>query len=247
MRQTGNTILLTGGGSGIGRELARRFNALGNHVIVAGRRQEALDETIGGRSAMSALTVDVEDLASLDAFAERVLTVHPDLNVVINNAGVMRHEDISGRRSLSDSDATIRTNLMAPIHIANAFVDHLRTRPDAVLVNVTSGLAFVPLVATPTYSATKAALHSYTLSLRHQLAGEVEVIELVPPGVQTDLTPGQATREGYMPLDAYIDEVMTQFARTPTPAEILVDRVSFLRSADREGRFDAAFTTLNPR
>ena len=110
---------------------------------------------------------------------------------------------------------------------------------------MTSGLAFVPLTTTPTYNATKAAIHSYTVALREALRGKVEVIELAPPAVQTGLTPGQETREGYLPLDAFADEVIALFHQEPTPKEILVEQVGFLRFAEAEGRFDETVTRLN--
>jgi len=246
MKLSGNTILITGGGSGIGRELARRFHALGNEVIVAGRRREALEETIGGREGMDAVELDVADPASIEAAARKLIADHPDLNILINNAGIMASEDLSGSRNLGIAEATVTTNLLGAIRLTDALVDHLKTRPDAAVINVSSGLASVPLVSAPTYSATKAAIHSYTLSLREQLKGQVEVIELIPPGVQTDLTPGQSTREGYMPIDDYIDEVMSLFAIQPTPPEIAVERVKFLRNAEVEGRFPQTFAALNP-
>ncbi|MDB5688832.1 MAG: putative oxidoreductase DltE [Sphingomonas bacterium] len=245
MNPAGNTILITGGGSGIGRELARRFHDAGNTVIVAGRRREPLEETIAGRVAMHAVTLDVEDPAAVTAFAAAVIRDHPALNVLVNNAGIMRIEDIGAARDLSDAEDTIVTNLLGPIRLSNAFVDHLSGRPDAAIVNVTSGLAFVPLVRTPTYSATKAALHSYTVALREQLRGRIEVIELAPPAVQTELTPGQSTRNGYLPLDAFIDEVMALFGGQPTPPEILVERVRGFRFAERDGRFDEAVRMVN--
>jgi len=244
MKMTDNTVLITGGGSGIGRQLALRFNALGNTVIVAGRRMEPLEQTIAGRERMHAMTLDVEDPAAIAAFAARLTREHPLLNVLINNAGIMRAEDLTRGRDLRDAEETIVTNLLGPIRLTNALVDHLAAQSDAAIVNVSSGLAFVPLSATPTYSATKAAIHSYTVALRQQLMGQVEVVELVPPAVQTELTPGQSTREGYMPLDEYIDEVMTLFQQQPTPNEILVERVGFLRWAEREGRFQDAVELL---
>lgn len=135
--------------------------------------------------------------------------------------------------------------MFGPIRLTNALIDHLAARQNAVIVNVSSGLAFVPLSGTPTYNATKAAIHSYTVSLREQLRGKVEVIELAPPAVRTELTPGQSTRDGYMPLNAFIDEAMALFSREPTPKEILVERVGFLRWAERDGRFDQAVEMLN--
>ena len=245
MKTSGNTILITGGGSGIGEALAHRFHDLGNTVIVAGRRVEALERVTNGRPGLHAVPLDIADAGNIAAFARRVVVEHPALNVVINNAGIMRFEALDRTRDLSDAEATITTNLLGPIRLADALIEHLKARPDAALINVSSGLAFVPLTATPTYSATKAALHNYTVSLREILKGQVEVIELVPPAVQTDLTPGQATRDGYLPLVDFIDEVMALFQQQPTPGEILVQRVGFLRHAEAEHRFDDTLTAVN--
>ena len=245
MKLSGNTILVTGGGSGIGEALAQRLHDRGNKIIVAGRRQEALARATSGRANMAAMTLDVDTAEGVEDFARRVLAEHPDLNVLINNAGIIRYEPLERRRDLADAEATVVTNLLGPIRVTNALIDHLSTQPDPAIVNVTSGLAFVPLVATPTYSATKAALHSYTVSLREALRGKVEVIELAPPAVQTDLTPGQREAPGYMPLDAFADEVMALFEQQPTPPEILVEAVKFLRHAEAEGRFDATVTQIS--
>lgn len=240
MKTSGNTILVTGGGSGIGRALARRWHDAGNTVIVAGRRLDALEETIAGRDKMHAIVLDVESPDAIKEFARDLLVAHPDLNVLVNNAGIMRREDPTAARDLGDAEGTIVTNLLGPIRLTDALVEHLKQQADAAIVNVTSGLAFVPLPATATYSATKAAMHSYTQSLREQLRGQIEVVELAPPGVQTDLTPGQATREGYQPLDEFADEVINLFAQQPTPPEILVERVKFLRFAERDGTVQQA-------
>jgi uncharacterized oxidoreductase len=245
MQISGNTILITGGGSGIGRALAHRWHDLGNHVIVAGRRREILEETIRGRERMSAAEVDMQDPDSILAFARRVIAENPELNILVNNAGVMRFEDLTSQRDLHDAEETIITNLLGPIRMADAFVDHLKTRPGAAIINVSSGLAFVPLKRAPTYSATKAAIHSYTVALRAQLNGLVDVIEIVPPGVQTDLTPGQAVRDGYMPLEAFANEVFSLLQRQPTPPEICVERVRPLRLAESEGHFEAIFAALS--
>lgn len=241
----GNTILVTGGGSGIGRELALRFHAAGNTVIVAGRSIGPLQELAQDHERMHAMTLDVTDPASIREFSARIVAEHPSLNVLVNNAGIMRFEDTSSARNLDDAEAQVSTNLLGPIRLTDALVDHLKTQRSPVIVNVSSGLAFVPRADASTYSATKAAIHSYTQSLRAQLAGQVKVIELVPPAVQTELTPGQSTREGYMPLDAFIDEVLALLATQPTPDEIIVERAKFQRHAEREGRFDAAFERIN--
>ena len=245
MKPTGNTILVTGGGSGIGRALAQRWHDQGNTVIVAGRRQAALDETIAGRPNMFAITLDVESTATIESFAEKLIADHPGLNVLVNNAGVMDREDLTARRDLTTAETTIVTNLLGPIRLTNALIDHLRGQPDPAIVNVSSGLAFVPLPSGPTYSATKAAIHSYSVAMREQLRGQVEVIELAPPGVRTDLTPGQAMRDGYMPLDDYADEVMSLFGQQPTPEEVLVDNVRPLRNAEAQGNFAAILARLN--
>ncbi|KTE73334.1 SDR family oxidoreductase [Sphingopyxis sp. A083] len=235
MKTTGNTILVTGGGSGIGLALAQRWHDAGNVVIVTGRNSAKLDAAIAGRANMHALPLDVTDADAIAAFAADIVQRFPDLNVLMNNAGVMMYEALDGERDLSDAEATVVTNLLGPIRLTDALIDHLVARSDGAIVNVTSGLAFVPLPKAPTYSATKAALHSYTQALRVQLAGQVEVIELAPPAVRTELTPGQSTRDAYMPLDAFADEVMALFAETPTPAEILVRNVLPLRHAEAEG------------
>lgn len=244
MKTQGNTILVTGGGSGIGRALAQRWHALGNAVIVASRRQEALDETIAGRDGMHAYKLDIDDPRAIEEFAAKLVASHPDLNLLVNNAGVMRYEDATARRDLKDAEETVITNLLGPIRLTNALIDHLAGQRDAGIVNVTSGLAFVPLPKAPTYSATKAAMHSYTQALRQQLKGKVEVVELAPPAVRTDLTPGQSNRDGYMPLEEFADEAIRLWQAQPTPEEINVERVRFLRFAERNEQVAEALQML---
>ncbi len=246
MTPTDNTILITGGTSGIGLALAQALVAQGNRVIIAGRRQAVLDEIAADHPGITGYALDIADAAGVAAFADRITAAHPDLNVLINNAGIMLPEDLTTPAFLSDAEAMIATNLLGPIRLTAALIPHLQAQERATVINVTSGLAFVPLAATPTYSATKAALHSWTQSLRHQMCGTaVEVLELAPPAVQTDLMPGHATNPQGMPLAEYITEVMGLMAQDPTPAEICVARVGFLRRAEAEGRFDAVFAMLN--
>jgi len=245
MKTSGNTILLSGGGSGIGRELAQRWHDAGNVVIVTGRTLASLEQTAKGRENIVPMALDVSDPEAIRAFAKQVLAEFPALNVLVNNAGIMPLEDISAPRDLTLAEACVTTNLLGPIRLTDAFVEHLSGQPDAAIVNVSSGLAFVPLVSAAVYSATKAAIHSWSDSLRFALSGKVEVIELAPPAVQTELTPGQSTREGYMPLQDFIDEVMDLFARVPTPKLIGVQRLGFLRNAEAEGRYAQTFATLN--
>ncbi|MHC1547871.1 SDR family oxidoreductase [Phyllobacterium sp. K27] len=247
MKTTGNTILITGGGTGIGEALAHRFHDLGNNVIIAGRRMEALEKAIGDRPNIHALTLDMDDAASVAAFAEKLVTDFPTVNVLFNSAGIMRMEGpLDTFRDLGGAEASVTSNLLGPIRLTNALIEHLGRQPDAVIVNVSSGLAFVPLVIAPTYSAIKAAIHNYTESLRAVLKGKIEVIELVPPAVQTTLTPGQQDNERFMPLDAFADQVMALFQQTPTPREIMVEGVDFMRNAEAEGRFDDTLAAINP-
>jgi uncharacterized oxidoreductase len=245
MKTTGNTILVSGGGTGIGRRLAQRWHDAGNVVIVTGRTLASLEQTVAGRANLHARVLDVNDPAAVSAFAASIVAEFPTLNVLVNNAGIMRFEDLTAPRDLADAEDTIATNLLAPIRLTDALITHLKAQTDAAVVMVSSGLAFVPLATTPTYSATKAAIHSYSESLRHQLAGAVEVIELAPPAVQTDLTPGQSTRSNYLPLETFIDQTMALFEQQPTPAEVLVPNVLFLRNAEAEGRYTAAFQAVN--
>ena len=245
MNISGDTILVTGGGSGIGRGLAEGLQRLGATVIIAGRRREALEDVAASNPGMAWATLDIEDPKSVVAFAETIVRDHPELNVLVNNAGVMRPEDFTADTvEVATAEAEITTNLLGPIRLTAALLPHLRARSTSAVVNVSSGLAFVPMAATPTYSATKAALHSFSQSLRHQLkASSTEVIEIIPPYVQTTLMGDhQAVDPRAMPLDDYLSETLQ---RRPTPEEIVVERVAFLRRAEAEGRHDAAFQTVN--
>jgi uncharacterized oxidoreductase len=246
MNLTGNTILITGGGSGIGRGLAEAFHALGNQVIIAGRRKHALEETVAANPGMQSLTLDIENPAAIRDFAAQATAQFPALNVLINNAGIMRIEKLLAQQpDLADAEAIVTTNLLGPIRLTAALLPHLQTQAASTIVNVSSGLAFLPLSLTPTYCATKAALHSYTLSLRYQLrTTKTEVVELIPPYVQTDLMAG-AEDPRAMPLADFIAEVMQIFQTQPTPSEICVERVKAMRFAAEAGKFDAIFQGLN--
>lgn len=246
MDMTGNTILITGGGSGIGRGLAEAFHKLGNKVIIAGRRVDVLRAVASANPGMATQVLDVENAASIARFAAAVLAAHPGFNVLINNAGIMRVEDmLADPYDLTDAEATVAINFLGPIRLTAALLPHLKAQPKAAVLNVISGLAFVPLAMTPTYSATKAALHSWSLSLRHQLrATTVEVIEVAPPAVATDLMPASRSNPMAQQLDDYIAEVMRLL---PDGApEVLVQRVKPLREADSVGTFAANFARLNP-
>jgi len=244
MNITGNTILITGGGSGIGRGLAESFHQLGNQVIIVGRRRQFLDEVTSANPGMKSATLDIADAASIRDFAVKITEDYPGLNVLVNNAGIMRAEKLK-RAELADSEAIITTNLLGPIRLTAALLPHLQRQQYSAVMNVSSGLAFVPLVLTPTYCATKAAIHSYTQSLRYQLKGtSTEVLELIPPYVATDLMDG-ASDPRAMPLGKYIAEVMEILKTQPDAAEICVENVKRLRNAAQAGQYDTVFNGLN--
>jgi len=239
MKMTDNTILITGGGSGIGRGLAEAFHRLGNQVIIAGRGKKTLDETTAANPGMKSVTLDVADPKSIQSFAARVTKDFPALNVIINNAGIMKPEDLlEAPNYLSDAEAIVTTNLLGPIRLTAALLPSLRKQPSATIMNLSSGLAFVPLAMTPTYCATKAAIHSYTQSLRYQLKStKVEVIELIPPYVQTTLMGDQQAEDPKaMPLKEFIEEVMSILKSQPDAKEICVKKVYPLRFAAEQGQ-----------
>jgi uncharacterized oxidoreductase len=231
MKTNGNTILITGGGSGIGRALAEAFYALGNTVIIAGRRKDVLAQVVADNPGMKALQLDIGSADAIRAFGETIKREYPALNVVIHNAGIMRPENLMDGL-LDDAEATITTNLLGPIRLNAALLPMISAQANPVVMTVSSGLAFIPLAMTPTYCATKAAIHSYTQALRYQLKdGPVQVLELIPPWVQTELMgPGQASEPRAMPLKAFISEVMQILQSSPEITEICVENTAFCRS-----------------
>src|SRR5215831_13468373 len=248
MQLTGNTILITGGGSGIGRGLAEAFHAQGNQVVIAGRRREVLDETVAANPGMKSALLDITDGQAIRNFAEKMIRDFPRLNVVIQNAGIMRPEVLQ-KGNVTDAEAIVITNLLGPIRLTAALLPHLLKQSSPAIVTVSSGLAFVPMAVTPTYCATKAAVHSYTQSLRSQLKGtNIQVLELIPPYVQTDLMgPRQAQDPNALPLKEFILETMMILKTSPNAAEICVDRVKPLRFAEASGSYDEVFKTFNGR
>jgi uncharacterized oxidoreductase len=247
MKTTGNTIFITGGTSGIGRGLALRFHQAGNTVIIAGRRQELLDAMVAEYPGLEAVFLDVADPDSIAATFAAVTSAHPDLNVLVNMAGIMLAENLLDPASLAVAEATITTNLLGPIRVLNAFLPFLIEQDGAVVMNVSSGLAFVPLPLTPSYNATKAAIHSYTESLRVQLAGTgVQIIELIPPAVRTALMgPASENAETAMPLEEFLSEVMGILENEPQAPQVLVERVKFLRFAEANGSYDQVLALLS--
>ena len=244
---TKDTILITGGTSVIGLELAKALHAQSHKVIITGRRQALLAQIAADHPGIATYTQDVADAAAVPGFVAKVIQDHPALNMVILNAGIMPAESLSATPSdLALSEQVIETNLLAPIRLTHALLPHLTAQPKARIVTVSSGLAFVPLALTPTYSASKAAIHSWSQSLRYQLRNtSVKVTELAPPGVQTDLMPGHATNPAMMPLADFIAAVMAMLTAPEVPDEILVDRVKPLRFAESQGKQAEVFAMLN--
>ncbi len=248
MKLTGNTILITGGGSGIGRGLAEAFHILGNRVIIAGRRRQMLEETTAANPGMQSATLDIESAEAIRRFAAKMAKENPSLNVVIHNAGIMRPENLLEQpEELTDAEAIITTNLLGPIRLTAALLPQLKKQPEATIMTVSSGLAYLPMAMTPTYCATKAAIHSYSLTLRYQLRStNIEVLELVPPYVQTELMGNQqASDPRAMPLKDYIAETMKILKEQPEAKEVLVERVLPLRFAEKSGQFEKAFQGFN--
>jgi uncharacterized oxidoreductase len=243
MNLIGNTIFLTGGTSGIGRALAEAFHQRGNQVIISGRRQELLDQVCAANPGMKAIVLNIDDPDSIAQTVQKLFDHFPELNVLINNAGIMKIEDLQ-QGGVEVAESTILTNLLGPIRMTAALLPQLLEQTTATVINVTSGLAFVPLAMTPTYCATKAAMHSYSMSLRYQLKdSRVRVLELAPPWVATELMGSVPEDPRAMPLDAFIAETMEKLAGNSD--EILVERVLPLRNATAEGKEYEFFHSFN--
>ncbi|ODP34680.1 SDR family oxidoreductase [Pandoraea sp. ISTKB] len=251
MKTTGNTILITGGTSGIGRALAEAFHDRGNRVIVTGRRQALLDDITAKRPGMIGLPLDLNSPASLAVVLDEVRTSYPQLNVLIANAGISKPEDVTaGDWSGTDAEAIVQTNILGVIRAATVFLPLIKGQPNAAMLATSSALAFLPLASFPTYCASKAFLHSWLVSMRHQLCDvPVEVLELLPPYVQTALTgTQQATDPRAMPLSDYVGQVMQMLDHGQHPrGELLLDRDLARRWAERDGSYDAIFASMNPR
>lgn len=241
----GNTVFIPGGTRGIGLALAVRLQELGNTVVVGGRDAATLD-ALAAEHGFGTVRVDTSDAASIAAASADVIQRFPEVNVLVPMAGIMRAEDWRAPGFLPDAEATVVTNVLGPIRLIAAFTEHLQSRPAATILTVSSGLAFSPLRVTPTYNATKAAVHMLSESVRLQLAGtSVSVVELEPPSVQTDLMPGQADNPHAMPLAEFIDEAVSLLQSQPDAHEIQVERVKFLRYAEVRGDYEQVVATLN--
>jgi uncharacterized oxidoreductase len=239
MKLTGNTILITGGGSGIGRGLAEALHQRKNQVIIAGRRKDRLTEVTKANPGMAYAELDIENPASISAVAKKLIAEYPKLNVLINNAGIMNIDDVSTAVDDKLLVSTLTTNIMGPIRMTGALIEHLKRQPYAAVINTSSVLGFVPLAISAVYSSTKAAMHSYSMSLRYKLKNTpVKVLEIAPPWVQTDLL-GSNNEPRAMPLAEFIEETMRVLGTDAD--EVLVERAKPLRSS--VGPHEFAFVT----
>jgi len=228
MKLTENTIFITGGGTGIGRGLAEALHKLGNKVIISGRRKEHLDATTKANPGMDSIELDILDPANIASVAKKLISDYPALNVLINNAGIMLIDDAAVKIDDQLLTSTITTNLLGPIRLTSALIEHLKKQPKATIIYNTSALAFVPLALTAVYSATKAALHSYVLSQRHKLKGtSVNILEIAPPWVQTDLLNSKEEARA-MPLKNFIEETMKVLGTDAE--EVLVEQAKPFRN-----------------
>jgi uncharacterized oxidoreductase len=242
MKVTGNTILITGGASGIGLALAWRFYGKGNEVIICGRREDKLAEAKARMPGIHTHLCDVGSAADREELVRWAVAECPDLNVLVNNAGIQRSIDLKQTEDWQQTWSEMAINLEAPVHLSQLFYPHLTGRPHAAVVNVTSGLSFVPLANVPVYCATKAALHSFTLSLRWQLRDTgVEVVEIIPPAVDTDLqAPGLHTFG--VKVDEFADYVFAELEAGKT--EIAYGTALTGSRASRE-ELDTIFERMN--
>jgi uncharacterized oxidoreductase len=242
MNLAGNTILITGGATGIGLALAQRFAAAGSTVIAVGRRADKLREAQQLVPGLQVHEADVASAADRIALRDWAVQAFPQLNVLINNAGVQRRLQVADDEDWAVRASEIAINLEAPIHLSTLFIPQLRQQAGAAIVNVTSGLAFTPGAFAPIYSATKAALHSFTQSLRFQLASTgIEVLEIVPPAVNTDLG-GTGLHHHGVPLDEFADSIVARLAAGEQ--EVGFGTSETRRLASRT-ELDAAFEAMN--
>jgi uncharacterized oxidoreductase len=239
MNLEGNTIFITGGGSGIGRALAEALHQRGNKVIISGRRKSHLAKTVQANPGMESIELDVTDPISIHRVTDELIAKYPALNVLINNAGIMQIDDSSTDMDDELITSTITTNLVGPVRLTAALIEHLKRQKSSTVLFVSSVLGFTPMAMTAVYSSTKAAIHSYAQSLRFKLRhSSVSVLEIIPPWVRTELL-NSSEEPRAMPLDEFLQGTMDALATDAH--EIMVPRAKFLR--EQSGPNEAAFVT----
>jgi len=236
MNLSNNTVFITGATAGIGRGLVEAFYKLGNKVIISGRRRALLDEVTGLNPGMEAIELDMTNMASIESAAAWLKTHHPTLNVLINNAGIMPFDDPSLELDDAVVQSVVATNLLGPMRMTSLLIEHLKAQAASTIIHNTSVVAFLPLATNAVYSATKAAMHSFTQSQRFALRNtSVRVIEVAPPWVNTDLI-FKSDDPRAMPLDAFIEDTMAQLA-TDTD-DIYVERVREILTHPRNTEYE---------
>ena len=239
MKLSGNTIFITGGGSGIGRALAEALHKQGNKIIISGRRKGHLSKTVEANPGMESIELDVSDPVSIRRAADELITKYPNLSILINNAGIMQIDDASAEINDDLIASTITTNLLGPIRLTGALIEHLKRQESATVMMVSSVLGFTPMAMTAVYSSTKAAIHSYAQSLRFKLRhSSVSVLEIIPPWVRTELL-NSSEEPRAMPLDEFLQGTIE--ALSTDANEIMVPRAKFLR--EQAGLNESAFVT----
>lgn len=242
MDLSSNTILITGGSNGIGLALAERFLKAGSTVIICGRRESKLKEVIDKYPKIHTFKCDTGSEAERSKLFSKVIEQFPSINVLINNAGIQRRVDLTNEKDWKKSEEEILINFNAYIHFSLLFIPHLLKQKSPALINVSSGLAFVPMASAPVYCATKAGIHSFTMSLRHQLSKTpIQVIEIIPPAVDTDLG-GPGLHKYGTPLNEFADDVISKLQKGNT--EIAYGFAESSSHATRE-ELEAIFKRMN--
>jgi short-subunit dehydrogenase involved in D-alanine esterification of teichoic acids len=245
MNLRGNTIFIPGATSGIGLALALRLQQAGNVVVIGGRRSDLLEQ-LAAEHGFATVRIDTTDPASILHARDTLLASYPELNVLIAMAGIMVLEDVTKGSFLDAAEETVSTNILGPVRLISAFTEHLQARPTATIMTVSSGLAHTPLRVTPSYNGSKAFVHLFSESIRLQFADtSVQVIELCPPALRTELMPGQSEVEAFLPLDDFVDETMSLLGSDPDITEILVERVKPLRFSEVNGSYEQTVEMVN--
>ena len=245
MNLSNNTVLITGGSTGIGLAMAEQYLKAGSKVIICARKQEKLDEAKKKIPALTTYLCDVLGKSQRESLAQKVISDFPDINILVNNAGIQRQNNFVKGADMTSAAEEIETNFMAYVHFSALFIPHLMSKPDAAIINISSGLGFIPIARMPIYCATKAAIHSFSWSLRHQLKNtSVKVFEIIPPTVDTDLDHGTrpASFRG-ISLNEFIPEAMKAIENDTYEAPIGMAK-SFFDSANIKSR-EEAFNRMN--